>query len=107
MLLVAQCLSGVALWRDLVQSYGLKKLRTVLRGSFLIRFGRGEEKTAPIRAWIIDDTGISKKGKHSVFRISSPRLMSASVGTYARSRNHGEYCERLSRTLAQYEKQRP
>jgi len=24
------------------------------------------EKTAPIRAWIIDDTGIPKKGKHSV-----------------------------------------
>ncbi len=24
------------------------------------------EKSAPIRAWIVDDTGIPKKGKHSV-----------------------------------------
>jgi SRSO17 transposase len=24
------------------------------------------EKQAPIRAWIIDDTGIPKRGKHSV-----------------------------------------
>jgi SRSO17 transposase len=30
------------------------------------------EKTAPIRAWIVDDTGIPKKGKRSVGVMAEP-----------------------------------
>ena len=36
------------------------------------------ERHGPIRAWIIDDTGFPKKGRHSVWWLGSTAVSSAS-----------------------------